>query len=174
MAESVYRVTEVIGSSSESWEAAARNAVETAAATVRDLRVAEVLRSDVTIENGQVTGYRVRLGDLVQVPGRRLSAGRCRDGAVVRARASSDTPLLGETIGANLERAVAAHGEREALVVRHQGIRWTYAELDEQVDRVARGLLAARAASRATGWGSGRPNCAEWVLVQYATAQASA
>jgi dodecin len=62
MADSVYRVTEVIGSSSESWEAAARNAVETAAATVRDLRVAEVLRSDLTIENGKVTGYRVRLG----------------------------------------------------------------------------------------------------------------
>ena len=62
MADSVYRVTEVIGSSSESWEAAARNAVETAAGTVRDLRVAEVLREDVTIENGQVTGYRVRLG----------------------------------------------------------------------------------------------------------------
>jgi len=62
MADSVYRVTEVIGTSSESWEAAARNAVETAAGTVRDLRVAEVLREDVTIENGQVTGYRVRLG----------------------------------------------------------------------------------------------------------------
>jgi len=62
MADSVYRITEVIGTSSESWEAAARNAVETAAATVRDLRIAEVLREDVTIENGQVTGYRVRLG----------------------------------------------------------------------------------------------------------------
>ena len=62
MADSVYRITEVIGTSSESWEAAARNAVETAAATVRDLRVAEVLREDLTIENGQVTGYRVRLG----------------------------------------------------------------------------------------------------------------
>jgi dodecin len=62
MADSVYRVTEVIGVSSESWEAAARNAVGTAARTVRDLRVAEVLRQDVTIENGAVTGYRVRLG----------------------------------------------------------------------------------------------------------------
>jgi flavin-binding protein dodecin len=62
MAESVYRVTEVIGVSSESWEGAARAAVETAAKTVRDLRVAEVLRQDLTIENGQVTGYRVRLG----------------------------------------------------------------------------------------------------------------
>ncbi len=61
MADSVYRVTEVIGSSSESWEAAARNAVETAAKSVRDLRVAEVVREDVTIENGKVTGFRVRL-----------------------------------------------------------------------------------------------------------------
>jgi dodecin len=62
MADSVYRVTEVIGVSSESWEAAARTAVETAAKTVRDLRIAEVLRQDVTIEHGPVTAYRVRLG----------------------------------------------------------------------------------------------------------------
>jgi len=61
MADSVYRVTEVIGSSSESWEAAARNAVQTAGKTVRDLRVAEVTRQDITIENGAITGYRVRL-----------------------------------------------------------------------------------------------------------------
>ena len=62
MADSVYRVTEVIGVSNDSWEAAARNAVETAAKTVRDLRVAEVLRQDVTIENGALVNYRVRLG----------------------------------------------------------------------------------------------------------------
>jgi flavin-binding protein dodecin len=62
MAESVYRVTEVIGVSSESWEAAARAAVATAGKTVRDLRVAEVLRQDVTIENGGVVNFRVRLG----------------------------------------------------------------------------------------------------------------
>jgi flavin-binding protein dodecin len=62
MADSVYRVTEVIGVSSESWEAAARNAVQTAAGSVRDLRIAEVLRQDLTIENGQVTAFRVRLG----------------------------------------------------------------------------------------------------------------
>jgi flavin-binding protein dodecin len=52
----------VIGVSSDSWEAAARNAVETAARSVRDLRIAEVLRQDVTIGNGSVTGFRVRLG----------------------------------------------------------------------------------------------------------------
>ena len=59
---SVYRVTEVIGTSTESWEAAARSAVETAGKTIRDLRVAEVVRQDITIENGAITGYRVRLG----------------------------------------------------------------------------------------------------------------
>jgi len=62
MADSVYRVTEVVGTSSESWEAAARTAVETAGKTLRDLRVAEVTRQDLTIENGAITGFRVRLG----------------------------------------------------------------------------------------------------------------
>jgi flavin-binding protein dodecin len=62
MADSVYRVTEVIGTSDESWEAAARHAVETAATSVRDLRVAEVIKADLTIENGKVASYRVRLG----------------------------------------------------------------------------------------------------------------
>jgi flavin-binding protein dodecin len=62
MADSVYRVTEVIGVSSESWEAAARSAVATAGKTVRDLRVAEVVRQDVTIENGAIESFRVRLG----------------------------------------------------------------------------------------------------------------
>jgi dodecin len=61
VADSVYRVTEVIGTSTESWEAAARSAVATAAGTIRDIRVAEVIRQDVTIENGQITSYRVRL-----------------------------------------------------------------------------------------------------------------
>lgn len=61
MADSVYRVTEVIGVSSESWEAAAKNAVETAAKSVRDLRVAEVVRTDVTIQDGGIANYRVRL-----------------------------------------------------------------------------------------------------------------
>ena len=61
MAGSVYRVTEVIGVSDESWEQAARNAVETAAKSVRDLRIAEVLRQDVAIEDGGVTNFRVRL-----------------------------------------------------------------------------------------------------------------
>ena len=62
MADTVYRVTEVIGTSTESWEAAARHAVETAAKSVRDIRIAELVRSDLVIENGQVTAFRVRLG----------------------------------------------------------------------------------------------------------------
>ena len=61
MADSVYRVTEVIGVSSESWAQAARNAVETAAKSVRDLRIAEVVRQDVTIQEGGVVNFRVRL-----------------------------------------------------------------------------------------------------------------
>lgn len=61
MPDSVYRVTEVIGTSPESWEQAARNAVDTAATKVRDLRLAEVIRSDVKIEGGKVTGFRIRL-----------------------------------------------------------------------------------------------------------------
>jgi hypothetical protein len=61
MAESVYRVTEVIGVSTESWEAAAKNAVETAGKSVRDLRIAEVVRQDVSIQDGKVANYRVRL-----------------------------------------------------------------------------------------------------------------
>jgi fatty-acyl-CoA synthase len=80
-------------------------------------------------------------------------------------------PLIGETIGDNLERAVARFGEREALVVRHQDVRLTYAELDERVDALARGLLGAglRKGDRVGIWA---PNRAEWVLVQFATAKA--
>lgn len=62
MTESVYRVTEVVGVSSESWEAAARVAIQTAAKSVRELRVAEVVRQDLTIQDGGVLNYRVRLG----------------------------------------------------------------------------------------------------------------
>jgi flavin-binding protein dodecin len=61
MADSVYRVTELVGTSSVSWEAAAKSAVETASKSLRDLRVAEVVRQDVTIEDGKLTKYRVRL-----------------------------------------------------------------------------------------------------------------
>jgi flavin-binding protein dodecin len=59
--ESVYKVTEVIGTSTKSWEDAAKNAVETASGTLRDLRVGEVVKTDVTIENGKVLEFRTRL-----------------------------------------------------------------------------------------------------------------
>jgi dodecin len=61
MTDSIYRVTEVIGTSTESWEDAARHAVETAAHSLRDLRVGEIVKLDVTIEDGRVTHYRARV-----------------------------------------------------------------------------------------------------------------
>ena len=61
MAESVYRVTELVGTSSESWEKAAASAVETASQTLRDLRVAEVRELDMVIEDGHVRAYRARV-----------------------------------------------------------------------------------------------------------------
>src|SRR3954452_10760690 len=82
-------------------------------------------------------------------------------------------PLLEETIGANLERIVAEHGEREALVEVATGRRWTYAELDADVDALARGLLAAGIA-KGDRVGIWAPNCAEWTVVQYATAKVGA
>lgn len=57
----VYRVTEIIGTSTKSWEDAARNAVETAAKTLRDLRVAEVTKLDMKVEGGKVVAYRARV-----------------------------------------------------------------------------------------------------------------
>jgi fatty-acyl-CoA synthase len=86
---------------------------------------------------------------------------------------ASSIPLLGETIGANLRRTVERFGGREALVVRHQNYRATYAELWDQVTRAARGLLArgVRTGDRVGIWS---PNRAEWVIAQYATARIGA
>ena len=61
MADSVYRVTELVGTSSESWEKAAATAVETASQTLRDLRIAEVVELDLQIEDGRVRAYRARV-----------------------------------------------------------------------------------------------------------------
>ena len=84
---------------------------------------------------------------------------------------TSQAPLVGETIGANFDRIVAAYPQRDALVSRHQNVRWTYAELAVRVERVARALVAIglRPGDRLGIWA---PNCAEWVLVQYASAKA--
>ncbi|WP_322778516.1 AMP-binding protein [Frankia sp. Cas4] len=82
-------------------------------------------------------------------------------------------PLLGETIGENLERAAARYASREALVDVATGRRWTYAEFDAAVNELALGLLTMGIAKgdRVAIWA---PNCAEWVLTQYATAKIGA
>jgi fatty-acyl-CoA synthase len=85
----------------------------------------------------------------------------------------SDVPLLGETIGANLERTVARFGDRDVLVDVAAGRRWTYADFDDAVNRVALGLLA-RGIEKGHRVGIWAPNCAEWVIVQYATAKIGA
>jgi fatty-acyl-CoA synthase len=87
--------------------------------------------------------------------------------------ATSDTPLLGETIGANLERTVSRWGDREALVDVATHRRWTYSELDVEVDELALGLLD-RGIEKGDRVGIWAPNCAEWVLLQYATAKVGA
>jgi flavin-binding protein dodecin len=61
MAGSVYKIIEIVGTSTKSWEDAAKTALETASKTLEDLRVAEVVKQDVTVENGKVINYRVRL-----------------------------------------------------------------------------------------------------------------
>jgi fatty-acyl-CoA synthase len=85
----------------------------------------------------------------------------------------ADVPLLGETIGANLERTVATYGDRDALVEVATGRRWTYAEFDRDVDVVACGLMAdgIEKGDRVGIWA---PNCAEWTILQYATAKIGA
>jgi fatty-acyl-CoA synthase len=82
-----------------------------------------------------------------------------------------DVPLIGETIGRYLAGIAERHGGNDALVVPHQGVRWTYLEFDERVTRLAAGLLALglRPGDRLGIWSQ---NCAEWVLVQFATARA--
>jgi fatty-acyl-CoA synthase len=82
-----------------------------------------------------------------------------------------DVPLIGETIGSFLSGVAARHGGNDALVVPHQHVRWSYAELDARVTRLAAGLLALglRPGDRVGIWSQ---NCAEWVLVQFATARA--
>jgi fatty-acyl-CoA synthase len=86
------------------------------------------------------------------------------------ASGTSSTPLLGDTIGDNLDRTIERWGEREALVSVHQDLRYTYHELGEAVERTARALLAAglEPGDRVGIWS---PNCAEWAIAQYATAK---
>ena len=83
----------------------------------------------------------------------------------------SMTPLIGETIGVHFDKAAARWGERDALIVRQQNVRWTYRELQTKVDALAAGLLALGLApgDRIGIWS---PNNAEWVITQFATAKA--
>jgi fatty-acyl-CoA synthase len=81
----------------------------------------------------------------------------------------SPIPLLGETIGENLRGTALEHGAREALVVRSQGVRLTYAQLEDQVRTVARGLMS-RGIAKGDRVGIWSPNRFEWVVLQYATA----
>jgi fatty-acyl-CoA synthase len=84
---------------------------------------------------------------------------------------ASQQQLIGETIGSLFDETCAAHGDRLALVVRRQGVRWTYAELKVRVDAFAAGLLALGLdpGDRVGVWA---PNCAEWTITQFATAKA--
>ncbi|HEX6356135.1 AMP-binding protein [Actinophytocola sp.] len=86
---------------------------------------------------------------------------------------ASQKPLLGDTIGDNFDRAVAAHGDREALVEFATGRRWTYRQLADEVNAVAHGLidLGVEKGDRVGIWS---PNCAEWTFTQYATAKIGA
>ncbi|MCT2582719.1 AMP-binding protein [Actinophytocola gossypii] len=86
---------------------------------------------------------------------------------------TSDKPLLGDTIGDNLDRAVATFGDRDALVDRTSGRRWTYRQLADEVNAVALGLvdLGVEAGDRVGIWA---PNCSEWTFTQYATAKIGA
>ena len=86
------------------------------------------------------------------------------------ASGTSTTPLLGDTIGVNLARTVAAYPDQDALIDRPAGIRLTYREFDAEVDRVALGLLDLGVA-KGDRVGIWSPNRAEWVLIQYATAR---
>jgi fatty-acyl-CoA synthase len=93
--------------------------------------------------------------------------------ALSYAHGASSVPLVGETVGENLERTAARFPDRDALVSCHQELRYSYAELEAEVNRLARGLLAA-GLGRGERIGIWSPNCAEWVLIQYATAKIGA
>ncbi|MFD5733202.1 AMP-binding protein [Streptomyces sioyaensis] len=89
------------------------------------------------------------------------------------ASGAAGRPLLGHTIGTDLARTLSRFGDREALVEVASGRRWTYTELGRAVDEVALGLLA-KGVTKGDRVGIWAPNCAEWVLVQYATAKIGA
>ncbi|MBX9645386.1 MAG: AMP-binding protein, partial [Novosphingobium sp.] len=89
------------------------------------------------------------------------------------AKGTDQPPLLEYAIGAALEQAAAMWGDKLALVSRHQGIRWTWAQLNAEVDRVATGLLH-EGVVKGDRVGIWAPNCAEWTVIQFATARIGA
>jgi fatty-acyl-CoA synthase len=93
------------------------------------------------------------------------------DPALSYAHGASDQPMLGDTIGVQFDRTVARWGDRTGLIVHHQGIKWSWAELAEHVDALAAGLIAIglQPGDRIGIWS---PNNAEWVITQFATAKA--
>src|ERR1700744_4690205 len=99
--------------------------------------------------------------------------GRGMSVALSYSSGESATPLLGDTIGGNFDATVRAFGDREALVDRPAGRRWTYAELAADVDALALGLLEMGIV-KGDRVGIWAPNCAEWTLTQYATAKIGA
>jgi fatty-acyl-CoA synthase len=95
------------------------------------------------------------------------------DTALSYVHGASDVPLLGETIGQNLDRTAARFPDRDALISRHQGLRYTYAQFHAAVEEAAQALLAldVQPGERVGIWS---PNRAEWTILQYATAKAGA
>jgi fatty-acyl-CoA synthase len=85
----------------------------------------------------------------------------------------TDTPILEETIGANFERTAREYPDNDALVDMASGRRWTYAELNDEIDVVARGFMAL-GIEKGERVGIWAPNCPEWVVAQYATAKIGA
>jgi fatty-acyl-CoA synthase len=104
-----------------------------------------------------------------QTPGRKSVS--APSPALSYVHGASDQPLLGQTIGAAFDARAAADPDGVALIVRHQGIRWTWSQLKAQVDAVAAGLigLGLEVGDRVGVWA---PNCAEWTVTQFATAKA--
>jgi fatty-acyl-CoA synthase len=86
---------------------------------------------------------------------------------------TSEKPLLGETIGRCLDRITAQFGDSDALISCHQRVRYTYAELRQEAERAARGIMAT-GVERGDRVGIWSPNCAEWLIAQYALAKAGA
>src|SRR6266403_4759510 len=84
---------------------------------------------------------------------------------------ASDRPFIGETIGVHFDRIAERFGERDALIVRHQGLRWSYRDLKQRVDAFAAGLIALGLlpGERIGIWS---PNNAEWTVAQFAAAKA--